>query len=146
MISILITDVFAVYGILRELRSDSSMFDFLLIANSMWIFIQYLIKLLMAYAGSSTTQEAEKTVVLVTKLIIQSDSNKELKTNLNYFLVQMQARKKSLETIFFIINWNLILTVSFPEIKVLNLIKLLFSQVTSTVMTYIIITSQLDMQ
>lgn len=113
MTSILIIDVFAVYSTLREFRADVTEYRlaFIIIANPVWILIQYSVKALMAHAASSTTNEAEKSFGLVTKLITTLSLNRDMKTDLNYLLIQMQ-RKKNLENIFFVINWNLLLAVS----------------------------------
>lgn len=111
MTSLLSTDVLAVYGAVREFQSSISRFGFLIIANTTWMCIQYLIKAFMAHAGSSTTNEAERSLVLVTKLIITFQFDLEIKTDLNCLLTQIQVRKKNLENNFFAINWNLILSV-----------------------------------
>lgn len=109
MANFLATDVFAAYGVLREFLSRSHRLAFMLTGNCSWMLIQYAIKVLTVQAGSSTTNEAEKTVVIVTK--IAGNSNESFKAELNSFLLHMRCRNKKLENVFFTINWNLILAV-----------------------------------
>lgn len=111
MINLLLTDVFAAFGTIRELLMEAKKSRFLVLSNSAWIALHYGIKTLIAFAGSSTTKEAEKTLVLVIQLIGMTNSDKELKTDLNFLLIQMHSRNKNLKNNFFIINWKLILTV-----------------------------------
>lgn len=108
MTSLLIIDVFTIYAALREF--NSKFFGFFFVINFQCIVIQYLIKSFAAHAGSSTTKEAAKAIVLVTKM---SASSRDEKTDLDHILHQMQVRNKNLENIFFAINWNLIFAVSF---------------------------------
>lgn len=112
MIIILMTDVFAIYGMMREYKSNQAAFCFLLIANSTWTIIQYSIKTLMAYCGQSTTNEAEKSLVLLTRAITNIEGDVDLKNDLNALLIQMKFRKKTFENIFFSINFNLIVAVN----------------------------------
>lgn len=111
MINLLLTDVFVAFGTIREFLMQARKSRFLVLANSAWIALHYGIKTLVAYAGSSTTKEAEKTLILVTKLIGMTNSDKELKTDLNFLLIQMRSRNKNIRNNFFIINYKLILTV-----------------------------------
>lgn len=104
-------DVFACYGAIREFRTDSSKFSYLIAMNTLWLFVQYLIKCVIAQAGSSTTIESEKSIVLVTKLIAKMSTHHDMKVEMNYLLFHIQVRKKNIENIFFTISWNLILAV-----------------------------------
>jgi hypothetical protein len=107
------TDVFAAYGILREYQIGSNkLFVFLLIGNSSWISIQYAIKIFLVNAGSSTTNEAERTLVLVLKSLGTLDSFDYDKNDLKSLLIILRSRKKNLENVFFTLDWKLILTVS----------------------------------
>lgn len=144
MTSLMLTDVFAAYGILRGCLSSSGyILQFLLFSNTFWVAMQYGIKALIAHAGTSTTAEAEKSLVLVTRLVEATNSDKELTTDLNFLLIQMQCRNKNLQNHFFTINWSLILAVSFI-LRIFSIIEIIWFQITSMIVTYLIITFQFD--
>lgn len=112
MMSILLIDIFAAYGALREFMSNSNeRLKFLIIANSTWIAIQYLMKVFMACSGSRTTSEATKSLVHLTRLIEATESSNPMKLEMNFLLIQMKCRNKNFQNVFFNINWHLILAV-----------------------------------
>lgn len=108
---LLVTDILSSYSALREFNKASYMFYFSVGTNGSWTVIMYCVKFFLAYSGDSTTNEAEKTLVLVMKAITDANSNIELRNELNFLLTQMNFRKKVLSNKFFDINWRLILTV-----------------------------------
>lgn len=109
--SFLLTNVFAAYTTLREVLSQSSQLGHLAVGASLFVLIHYLIKLFIAYVGSSTTTEAEKPLKVVSKALGSLNFEENLKVDLNFFLIQMQSRNKNLQNNFFVINWNFILAV-----------------------------------
>lgn len=111
-LSLLLTDVFAAYGILREFMTRSQKLGFYLLSNGSWIVMQLAFKCLMVYSGSSTTKEAEKSVTIVTRAAGKLEINDVIKADLNSLLLQMRCRSKSIENSFFTINWTLIVAVS----------------------------------
>lgn len=113
MTNLLMIDIFAFYGILREfIVHNVEKFKFLILANTTWCTFQFLIKFFMAYCGKNTTGEAEKSLVIITRLVEQLDRNDQLTVDLNLLLGQMRGRNKKLENVFFTINYKLILAVS----------------------------------
>lgn len=145
--SLLAIDVFGGYGILREfiLRdTNQKVIMFFIVANGSWIVIHYGIKAFLCHAGTSTTNEAEKSLLLIIRMISQS-SNQESKSDLNSLLIQMRCRNKKLRNGFFTINWNLILAVSvWLRSSSRLIIHLIIQQMTSTIVTYLIIICQFD--
>lgn len=139
-------EIFSGYGILREVLLTSRKM-FLIIGNLFWIIFQYPVKFFMASAGSGTTDEAEKSLALITKLINRARHDELLRCQLNNLLIQLQCRNKKLSNVFFNINYNVILVVSLwgHENYVKYSIKLPF-QTSSTILTYLIITCQFDAQ
>lgn len=114
MLSLMLTDIFGAYGVLRELIAKVKL-QFLLyffIGNSVWITIQYAIKVFLVHAGSSTTNEAEKSIATLAKAAGSLNSNDILKSDLMTLIAQLKCRNMKLKNVFFEINWNLILTVS----------------------------------
>lgn len=112
MINLLLTDVFSAYGVLREIMSKSTPLKFIITANGTGMLIQYSIRALMAFSGSSTTNEAEKSLVLVNKILANTDSNDPLRADLLILLHQMRYINKKLKNNFFTVNWNVLLVVS----------------------------------
>lgn len=111
MINLLTMDVLSAFALMREFFLNSSSIGFYLTIYGLWMFFNFSIKLFMAHAGSSTTREGDKTIVLVTKAGGRMSNNDDLKPDLNSLLLHMRSRSKKLENIFFPINWNLILAV-----------------------------------
>lgn len=113
ILTLLSADIFAAYDTLRGIMDDdSNQKRCMMWANFVWLSIQYLIKILMAYGGSSSTDEAEKSFVIITRLIESSCDNNELKVDLNFLLNQMRGRNLKHENILFTINFKLVLAVS----------------------------------
>lgn len=108
---LLLTDIFAAYCFLREFQSSSATISFVGYVNAAWTVIMFLIKIPIAFSGDSTTSEAERSQILVTKAIAHASSNNDLRTELSFILMQMKIRKKVFANVFFNINWSLILTV-----------------------------------
>lgn len=105
-------DIFGVYDVVREIMSPSRNIANL-IGSSFWVLLQYPMKIFMAYSGSSTTKEAEKSSVLISKMITSTgEHNSQHKNSLSITLHQMQIREKRLSNIFFNIDYNVILAVS----------------------------------
>lgn len=114
MISIMIVDIFAAYGIICEFLAFQSLgLKYLIVGNSIWLLVQCAIKFFMAHCGSSTTKEAERSLVIVSKLADRIDElDFKAIVDLNLLINQMRARNKNLENIFFAINYKLVLAVS----------------------------------
>lgn len=111
MLNFTAVEIFGGYGIVREVLLPSrNVLN--LIASFVWILSQYPIKFFMASSGSSTTEEAEKSLVLISKIITSTgEHDQEYKNALNIVLHQMQVREKRLSNIFFNIDYNIILAV-----------------------------------
>lgn len=109
-------EIFGGYGLLREVLSTSGKY-FLVVGNLTWIVTQYPVKFFMASAGSGLTNEAEKSLVLITKLINRARYDHQLRSQLNNLLIQLQCRNKKLSNAFFTVNYNVILVVRIPCVK-----------------------------
>lgn len=116
LMNLLLTDVFNIYGVLREVKSkapsSSERLCFLMVFNVYWLSIQYAVQTFVVFCGETTTNEAERALVLVTNAYSNVESDVNLKNDLNSLLIQMKFRKKVFKNVFFRINFNLILTVS----------------------------------
>jgi len=111
VINFLLTNIFALYGGLREVLLETNIAGLAMISNLSHISIQNAINVLMIYAGSVTTNEAEETNAIISKIIASNQRNKTLLSNCHDFL-QIRNRNVKLQNIFFTINWKLLLAVS----------------------------------
>lgn len=118
MISIMVIDIFASYGIIREFLVNQTLM-FIIIGNSIWLSLQFAMKFFMAHCGSSATSEAGKSLILVSQFADRvNETDLMTKINLNLVMNQMRVRNKNLENIFFAINYKLILAVSYNRFEV----------------------------
>jgi len=115
-INFLLINIFALYGGLKEVVNNSNWIGLALSSNLSYIAIQNAINVLMIYAGSATTNEAEETNAIISKIIASNRNNKTLLSNCHDFL-QIRNRNVKLQNIFFTINWKLLLAVSSLAIR-----------------------------
>lgn len=94
----------------------------------------------MAHAGSSTTKEAEKTAIIVGRIMNNLNSDC---ADFDRFLSQIRIRNLHLQNVFFKINWNVLLAVSRKIVFVGNL-YINSTQTTSSMVTYLVITCQFE--
>jgi len=119
MILISIIDIFGFYIILRELlpyiisNQREYMINYLdIFSNLGYSFIQLMLKVLIAFIGHNTTETAETTKALISKML----NNLEYSNHIDRFelfsgLVQFQTRNLKFSNIFFIIDWKICLKV-----------------------------------
>lgn len=104
------------------------------------ILYQIITTIVVIHSGSATTCEAERTSMILGKLISESDYERYL--DFKKFLTQIQTRNLNIQNVFFKINWNVFLTVNVvTEMIDLNWISMFQAQ--STIVTYLI-TCQFD--
>lgn len=65
----------------------------------------------ISYAGSSVAEEASKTNGIVAKIVNESILSGTEKINFMFFMTQLRSRNVNLESAFFKINWNILVTV-----------------------------------
>lgn len=105
-------EILAAYGFIREFIQDSDVRQIeMMLGCLFFILLQYSIKISLVFAGSTTTKEAEMSTDHLTKLISSFEGSSEMRHDLNFLLLQMKFRKKNLQSIFFTINYHLILAV-----------------------------------
>lgn len=144
LLNFMAIEIFGGYGVIRELTLPSRNF-MNLIASLAWILSHFPIKIFMAYSGKSTTEEAERSLVLVSKIIINTeDHHKEQKNALNIILHLLQVREKKLSNVFFSIDFNIILVVRKFRLMKTDFTRILFKML-STVVTYLVITCQVEL-
>ena len=111
--SFLITNTFVGYVALKELLMDASESPHLVVGAAAYVICHYFIKTFIAHVGRSTTNEAEHSAKIISTALATIEFEEKIKFDLNFLLIQMQSRHKTVETVFFVINWNFIVGVSF---------------------------------
>ena len=131
--------------------NNKSLYDFIL--NGIGLSYLVLLQMLVASSGSKTTAEAYKTRIIFSQIFAENNPDESQKTDFNFFMTQVKSREHYLQNILFTINWkNLVAVSRFFDfsIEAFKLIKLIASsikstsQVFSTVITYLVISCQLE--
>lgn len=110
LITIMVIEILGGYALLREGISKIN-HPIAMSAGMLWIVFNNVIKFTMVHCGTSTTDEAEKSVVLMSKLAMAADEG--CKNDLKFVSSQLQIRNKKFSNIFFTINYNVVVAVSF---------------------------------
>lgn len=110
LVTIMVIEILGGYAFLREGISKVN-HPIAMTAGLLWIAFNNVIKLTMVYAGSSTTDEAEKSLVLISKLAMKGDER--CRNDLKFVSSQLQIRNKKFRNIFFAIDYTAIVVVSF---------------------------------
>lgn len=111
MILLKILIIFVSYGITFELLRSTDHYYLVMPMNCIGLLHHISIVLGVIYAGSSATNEAERTKTNFRKAVNESILNDSEKINFLYFMSQLRARNVNLENALFKINWNVLLTV-----------------------------------
>lgn len=122
---ILSNGVFALHSTIKEFVSMGKIFWVVSMNNTLWIIYYILALAFMANTGSKTSDEANRTSVIVLKIINNLEGNELLK-NFEIFSQQITKREKVIRNVFFVIDWTVLFTMS------------------ATICTFLIITCQSD--
>lgn len=94
-------------------QKDHENFNFVVMTEGSFLILNYIMHIFFAYSSCSLTDEASKTPVIVSKIVNNKFCDKFREKIFKKFLLQNQYRSLKLETLFFCINWRLLMTVSF---------------------------------
>ena len=108
---ILVVDVASTYGMHLTFEFNS-MYIVYMAVNSVYVVIQFLLKVLISHVGDSTTSEAEKVKILLAKSANSLSVNSPSRLILNDILIQFDTRNLNLQNVFFTIDWKVLLAVS----------------------------------
>lgn len=116
-----INDIFGFYIVLREIlphiisNHTEYTISYVIVFSCLgYSFIQLMLKVLIAFIGHNTTETAESTKALISKLL----NNLEYSNHIDRFelfsgLVQLQTRSLKFSNVLFIIDWKILLKVCF---------------------------------
>lgn len=111
IVNSLLIKLFAAYGMLWEFKVKSPLMLFVFLQNSAWLSMQYFLQVLSAHAGSSLTKNAKETSSIVTRILNDFELSEELSIPLQSFIARSTCRNMSVENIFFVIDWKLLVQV-----------------------------------
>lgn len=97
--------VFIIFHALKHL-------DLLIATGGCTLVINYFLQSLLIHSSTSATKEAEETAVIVSQIINNETCTKAQLKIFKNFLVQIQYRNLKLQTLFFNIDWRLMMAVS----------------------------------
>lgn len=110
LLAMLIVDVFGMYNIFRFISSSSG--D--AVSNAIilyYILMHFILRVLIAHAGSATTSEPEILIEMMAKLINKLSANHPTRFILYNYTKQFQTRNFKLQTLFLTLNWSMLLGV-----------------------------------
>lgn len=141
-----ILNTFAAFAHIWTLTQEFEYIFFLLSTDGLVMLLNWYLQCVAVYSSSSTTQIAEETVVIITRILNSSECNSVQQKTFKNLLLQAHYRNLKFRTALFTINWKLLLTVNrkishYPPEAILQ--KLILQILTTTV-TYLIITFQFD--
>jgi len=112
LLAMLVVDVFGMYNIFRFFSSSTG--D--TVSNTIilyYILMHFILRVFIAYIGSTTTSEPEILIEMMAKLINKLNFNHPSRFVLYNYMKQFQTRNFKLQTLFLTINWNILLGVRF---------------------------------
>lgn len=96
---------------ISSFEKDFNNLSFVIVTEGSWMLMNYVLLAMIIYSSSSTSHEARKTAVIISKIVNNTENNKRHEEVYTKFLLQNQYRNLNLQTPFFNINWQLLLTV-----------------------------------
>lgn len=106
----LIVDVFGWYSIFMFSKNIENVASILI--TFYYILMHFMLRILIAYIGSTTMREPESLIEIMAKLVNQSSLNQPMRFVMYNFMNQFQVRKFELQTLFLTIDWNILLGVN----------------------------------
>lgn len=112
VINILIIKTFHAYEIIWELLSGSEIVTFILLQNGAWLLMQFIFEILISHVGSSVRENASETIVIISKVLNEYELSDDVAFKLQNLASMLNYRNFSVQNVFFIIDWKLLVAVS----------------------------------
>jgi hypothetical protein len=110
MLAMLLVDIIVVYKLVRFFFTNVPFYRSCIILSFM--VIHFIIRSAVAHFGHSMKCVVQDLKAKVARLIIEPTDNIGSRVTLKEFLGQMESRNCSMETVFFSINWSIVINVS----------------------------------
>lgn len=104
--------MFAAYGVVQELLYPTEIAMVKIILGSMSLTFNYLLKVAVVTSGSGLTKEAQRTAIVISKIINETACSESRKIDFIFFMSQIKSRDVNVKNNLFLINWKLLLAVS----------------------------------
>lgn len=139
LMGILVVNVFGMYSIFKFLRISGT--APLYLATAYFVAVHFILMILTAHTGSTTSRQPEILIEMIAKLINELSLNHPSRYLLYNYIKQFQTRNFKFQALFLTINWNIVLGVRFTLWILFNhnFKSFLNFQTTATTMTYLII-------
>lgn len=105
-------NIFGIYGILQEIFRPTDLAVFAYALNGIGIGANTVIAVLVIYAASILTNEADTTSSIFGKMMGITRMEEKNKFELAYLLAQLKSRNLKIRNFLFDIDWNVLLVVS----------------------------------
>lgn len=126
LVNAITTMTFTGYGVLFEIVIETENRSLLFLQNGSWFIFMYIIIVVISFVGSSVTQAAEKTNLIMTKILNNSNPSEDFADTMQKFVTRLLCRNMNVQNCFFKIS------------------PMLLVYATSTVVTYLVITCQFE--
>lgn len=110
-----ILNLFSCYTLVWTLFKEPEYLFMVLTTDGSYVMFNNILQAIFIYASTSTTKQAEQTVLIIIKIIYNNECNKDQLKTFKFFLSQTHHRKLKFETSFFTIDWKLLLVVRSTE-------------------------------
>lgn len=115
MLHFFVLNLFLLFNNIWSLMRDYESFFLAFTTDGTMIIVNYAVQGTMAHTSYTTAREAEETAVIVSKIINSRDTSENNREMFKSFLGQNQFRNLNFQNAFFVINWKLLLAVSFIQ-------------------------------
>jgi hypothetical protein len=105
----LTVNIFGMYNTFQYVSTPGA--TSLYIGTAYYISMHFLLMILTAHIGSTTSREPEKLVEMMAKLINELPLNHPSRFVLYNYMKQFQTRNFKFQSLFLTINWNIVLGV-----------------------------------
>lgn len=107
------------FNYVKNLMTNPENFYFYSVFDGLWMLLDIFYDFVIIYSSVTAVEEVKKTAVITSRIVSTSCCSHEDKKVFKTFLLQNHYRNVNFETPFFIIHWNLLLTVNDIQ-KILN--------------------------
>ncbi|KAG5679291.1 hypothetical protein PVAND_008869 [Polypedilum vanderplanki] len=121
-LEMLVINVFGFYGLIKYITAPNETSQVCIIL--FYITSHFLLSIMICYVGHSTNFEAESVKIILSKILNKLSPADFSRSNFKDLLKQFSARNLKFQTVFFNIDWRV------------------FLAMTSTIVTYLVITFQ----
>lgn len=107
------TMIFAGYGVLWEIVIETEFRGLLFLQNGSWLTLMYIVIAVISFVGSSVTQSADETSLIMMKVLNNSEPSETFANLMQKFVTRVNCRNMHVQNCFFKVNPMLLVYVKF---------------------------------